>query len=104
MQQTFIDFLKTRRSVTAKKMTRGKVSEEHLKQILEVGIRSRSWGFKTMEIVSDNWSTTEAARWCFTEFMRKNSTRARESIIETRLQRADVVIAVSSRATQSIPL
>ena len=28
MQQTFIDFLKTRRSVTAKKMTSGKVSEE----------------------------------------------------------------------------
>ena len=39
MQQLFIDFLKTRRSVTAKKMKRGKISEDHLKKILEVGIR-----------------------------------------------------------------
>ena len=39
MRQTFIDFLRTRRSVTAKKMTSGKVSEERLKQILQAGIR-----------------------------------------------------------------
>ena len=39
MQQLFIDFLKTRRSVTAKKMKRGKVSGDHLKLILEAGIR-----------------------------------------------------------------
>ena len=39
MQQLFIDFLKTRRSVTAKKMKRGKISEDHLKKILEAGIR-----------------------------------------------------------------
>ena len=38
-QKLFLDFLKTRRSVTAKKMTRGNVTEDHLRQILEAGIR-----------------------------------------------------------------
>ena len=38
-QKLFLDFLKTRRSVTAKKMARGNVTEDHLRQILEAGIR-----------------------------------------------------------------
>ena len=34
-----INFLKNRRSVTAKKMKDGHVSDEHLKEIIECGIR-----------------------------------------------------------------
>ena len=35
----FIDFLKQRRSVTAKKMAPGEVTRKHLQKILEVGLR-----------------------------------------------------------------
>ena len=52
MQQTFIDFLKTRRSVTAKKMTRGQVSRE----IPQADPITLIMG----PACSDNWSTTEA--------------------------------------------
>ncbi|MEK9926111.1 MAG: nitroreductase family protein, partial [Alphaproteobacteria bacterium] len=39
MQSQFIDFLTTRRSVTAKTMAPGKVDPNHLDQILTAGIR-----------------------------------------------------------------
>ena len=101
MQQTFIDFLKTRRSVTAKKMTRGKVSEEHLKQILEVGIRVpdhgalKPWKLSVITGLRQKQLDEEVI---FTEFMRKNPDASTESqlIEKTRLQRADAVIAVIS--------
>ena len=111
MQQTFIDFLKTRRSVTAKKMTRGKVSEEHLKQILEVGIRVpdhgalKPWKLSVITGLRQKQLDEEVI---FTEFMRKNPDASAESqlIEKTRLQRADAVIAVISSPVQhkSIPL
>ena len=110
MQQTFIDFLKTRRSVTAKKMTRGKVSEEHLKQILEVGIRVpdhgalKPWKLSVITGLRQKQLDEEVI---FTEFMRKNPDASAESqlIEKTRLQRADAVIAVISSPVQhkSIP-
>ena len=111
MQQTFIDFLKTRRSVTAKKMTRGKVSEEHLKQILEVGVRVpdhgalKPWKLSVITGLRQKQLDEEVI---FTEFMRKNPDASTESqlIEKTRLQRADAVIAVISSPVQhkSIPL
>ena len=111
MQQTFIDFLKTRRSVTAKKMTRGKVSEEHLKQILEVGIRVpdhgalKPWKLSVITGLRQKQLDEEVI---FTEFMRKNPDASAESqlIEKTRLQRADAVIAVISSPVKhkSIPL
>ena len=111
MQQTFIDFLKTRRSVTAKKMTSGKVSEEHLQQILEVGIRVpdhgalKPWKLSVITGLRQKQLDEEVI---FTEFMRKNPDASAESqlIEKTRLQRADAVIAVISSPVQhkSIPL
>ena len=38
-QKLFLDFLRNRRSVTAKKMLEGNIDKEHLRQILSVGIR-----------------------------------------------------------------
>ena len=38
-QNSFINFLGSRRSVTAKKMERGRIDKDHLRQILSVGIR-----------------------------------------------------------------
>ena len=111
MQQTFIDFLKTRRSVTAKKMTRGTVSEEHLKQILEAGIRVpdhgalKPWKLSVITGLRQKQLDEEVI---FTEFMRKNPDANAESqfIEKTRLQRAGAVIAVISSPVQhkSIPL
>ena len=110
MQQTFIDFLKTRRSVTAKKMTRGTVSEEHLKQILEAGIRVpdhgalKPWKLSVITGLRQKQLDEEVI---FTEFMRKTLTQAqRVDLSKTRLQRAGAVIAVISSPVQhkSIPL
>ena len=111
MQQTFIDFLKTRRSVTAKKMKRGKVSEEHLKQILEAGIRVpdhgalKPWKLSVITGLRQKQLDEEVI---FTEFMRKNPDASAENqlVEKTRLQRADAVIAVISSPVQhkSIPV
>ena len=111
MQQLFIDFLKTRRSVTAKKMTRGEVSKEHLKQILEAGIRVpdhgalKPWKLSVITGVRQKQLDEEVI---FTEFMRENPEASAESqlIEKTRLQRADAVIAVISSPVQhkSIPI
>ena len=111
MQQTFIDFLKTRRSVTAKKMTSGKVSEEHLQQILEVGIRVPDHGALKpwkLSVITGLRRKQLDEEVIFTEFMRENPDASAESqlIEKTRLQRADAVIAVISSPVQhkSIPL
>ena len=42
MQSQFIDFLTTRRSVTAKTMAPGKVDPNHLDQILTAGMATRA--------------------------------------------------------------
>ena len=111
MQQTFIDFLKTRRSVTAKKMTSGKVSEEHLQQILEVGIRVPDHGALKpwkLSVITGLRRKQLDEEVIFTEFMRENPDASAESqlIEKTRLQRADAVIVVISSPVQhkSIPL
>ena len=107
MQQLFIDFLKTRRSVTAKKMTRGGVSKEHLEQILEAGIRVpdhgalKPWKLSVITGVRQKQLDEEVI---FTEFMKENPEASAESqlIEKTRLQRADVVIAVISSPVQHL--
>ena len=109
MQQTFIDFLKTRRSVTAKKMTRGKVSEEHLKQILEVGIRVPDHGALKplkLSVITGLRQKQLDEEVIFAEFMRKNPDASTESqlIEKTRLQRADAVIAVISSPVPPNPI
>ena len=110
-QQLFIDFLKTRRSVTAKKMTRGKVSEEHLKQILEAGIRVPDHGALKpwkLSVITGGRQKQLDEEVILTEFMKENPEASAESklIEKTRLQRADAVIAVISSPVQhkSIPI
>ena len=110
MQQLFIDFLKTRRSVTAKKMKRGKVSEDHLKLILEAGIRVpdhgalKPWKLSVLTGAIQKQLDEEVI---LDEFMKENPDASPESqlIEKTRLQRADAVIAVISSPVQhkSIP-
>ena len=111
MQQLFIDFLKTRRSVTAKKMAKGEVSKEHLKQILEAGIRVPDHGALKpwkLSVITGGRQKKLDEEVIFTEFMKENPEASAESqlIEKTRLQRADVVIAVISSPVQhkSIPI
>ena len=110
MQQLFIDFLQTRRSVTAKKMKRGKFSEDHLKLILEAGIRVpdhgalKPWKLSVLTGAIQKQLDEEVI---LDEFMKENPDASPESqlIEKTRLQRADAVIAVISSPVQhkSIP-
>ena len=110
MQQLFIDFLKTRRSVTAKKMKRGRVSRDHLKWILEAGIRVPDHGALKpwkLSVLTGEIQKQLDEEVIFTEFMRKHPDASADTqlIEKTRLQRADAVIAVISSPVQhkSIP-
>ena len=100
-QKLFLDFLKTRRSVTAKKMTRGNVTEDHLRQILEAGIRVpdhgalKPWKLKVIRGTTQKQLDEEVI---FAEFIKANPDASAEtqSIEKNRFQRADTVIAVIS--------
>ena len=109
-QNSFIDFLGNRRSVTAKKMVRGKIKKDHLRQILEVGIRVpdhgalKPWRLVVITGAKRNQIDEEVI---FPEFIKANPDASVENLLieKTRLQRADVVIAVISSPVQhkSIP-
>ena len=100
-QKLFLDFLKTRRSVTAKKMTRGNVTEDHLRQILEAGIRVpdhgalKPWKLRVIKGATQKQLDEEVI---FAEFINANPDASAEtqSIEKNRFQRADTVIAVIS--------
>ena len=100
-QKLFLDFLKTRRSVTAKKMARGNVTEDHLRQILEAGIRVpdhgalKPWKLKVIKGATQKQLDEEVI---FAEFIKANPDASAEtqSIEKNRFQRADTVIAVIS--------
>jgi nitroreductase len=100
-QKLFLDFLKTRRSVTAKKMARGNVTEDHLRQILEAGIRVpdhgalKPWKLKVIRGATQKQLDEEVI---FAEFIKANPDARAEtrSIEKNRFQRADTVIAVIS--------
>ena len=100
-QKLFLDFLKTRRSVTAKKMARGNVTEDHLKQILEAGIRVpdhgalKPWKLRVIRGATQKQLDEEVI---FAEFIKANPDASAEtqSIEKNRFQRADTVIAVIS--------
>ena len=100
-QKLFLDFLKTRRSVTAKKMTRGNVTRDHLRQILEAGIRVpdhgalKPWKLRVIRGAKQKQLDEEVI---FADFIKANPNASRETqIIEkNRFQRADTVIAVIS--------
>ena len=100
-QKLFLDFLKTRRSVTAKKMTRGNVTEDHLRQILQAGIRVpdhgalKPWKLRVIKGATQKQLDEEVI---FAEFIKANPDASSEtqSIEKKRFQRADTVIAVIS--------
>ena len=100
-QKLFLDFLKTRRSVTAKKMARGNVSEDHLRQILEAGIRVpdhgalKPWKLRVIRGAKQKQLDEELI---FAEFIKANPDASTEAqfIEKNRLQRASAVIAVIS--------
>ena len=100
-QKLFLDFLKTRRSVTAKKMTRGNVTGDHLRQILEAGIRVpdhgalKPWKLKVIKGAKQKQLDEEVI---FAEFIKANPDASPENqfIERNRFQRADTVIAVIS--------
>ena len=109
-QNSFIDFLGNRRSVTAKKMVRGKINKDHLRQILSVGIRVPDHGaLKPWRLVVITGAKRKQIdeEVIFPEFIKANphASAENQSIEKTRLQRADVVIAVISSPVQhkSIP-
>ena len=110
VQNSFIDFLGNRRSVTAKKMVRGKIKKDHLRQILSVGIRVPDHGaLKPWRLVVITGAKRKQIdeEVIFPEFIKANPDASVEnqSIEKARLQRADVVIAVISSPVQhkSIP-
>ena len=96
-----IEFLSTRRSVTAKTMQPGKVDPAHLDQILTAGIRVPDHGalkpWKLVVITGEARARIDRDV-IHAEFMATNPEAKPEvETIETgRLQRADVVIAVIS--------
>ena len=109
-QNSFIDFLANRRSVTAKKMARGNINEDHLKQILSVGIRVPDHGALKpwrLVVITGKKRKLIDEEVIFPEFIQANPHASAESqsIEKTRLQRADVVIAVISSPVhhKSIP-
>ena len=109
-QNSFIDFLGNRRSVTAKSMVRGKIKKYHLRQILEVGIRVPDHGalkpWRLVVITGEKRNQIDE-EVIFPEFIKANPDASIENLLieKTRLQRADVVIAVISSPVQhkSIP-
>ena len=96
-----IEFLSTRRSVTAKTMQPGKVDKAHLDRILTAGIRVPDHGalkpWKLVVITGEARARLDRDV-IHAEFMAANPDAKPEvEAIETsRLQRADVVIAVIS--------
>jgi len=96
-----IDFLASRRSVTAKNMAPGKIDKAHLKQILNAGIRVPDHGalkpWKLVVISGDARKQLDEGV-ILPEFQAANPDAKPEveAIEHGRLQRADVVIAVLS--------
>lgn len=96
-----IDFLSTRRSVTAKTMQAGKVDADHLTQILQAGIRVPDHGaLKPWKLVVISGEAREKLdrEVIHAEFIAANPDASPEveAIERGRLVRADVVIAVIS--------
>ena len=100
-QNLFIDFLEKRRSVTAKKMARGNVNKDHLRQILSVGIRVPDHGalkpWRLVVITGEKRKQIDE-EVIVKEFMKANPDATADNILveKTRFQRADAVIAVIS--------
>ncbi|MDC1383340.1 nitroreductase [Candidatus Puniceispirillum sp.] len=103
--QAIINFLTIRRSVTAKIMAPGSVDRKHLQKILEVGLRVPDHGalkpWRLVVIAGDARKRFDETI-ILTAFQKDNATITEEvkGIESSRMQRADVVIAVISKPIQ----
>ena len=103
--QDIIEFLTTRRSVTAKIMAPGSVHDKHLQKILEVGLRVPDHGalkpWRLVVIAGDARKRLDKTIILPT-FLKDNPTVSEEvkGIEGSRMQRADVVIAVISKPVE----
>ena len=94
-----INFLKKRRSVTAKKMKDGHVSDEHLKEIIEYGIRVpdhaalNPWRLVTIRGDARKVLGESVLR---PEFLINNKNSKEDEIVRetNRFLRSNVIIAV----------
>ena len=94
-----INFLKNRRSVTAKKMKDGHVSDEHLKEIIECGIRVPDHAaLNPWKLVILRGDTRKVLGESFLrpEFVNNNKNSTEDEILRetNRFLRANVFIAV----------
>ena len=94
-----INFLKNRRSVTAKKMKDGHVSDEHLKEIIECGIRVPDHAALNpwkLVILRGDTRKVLGESVLRPEFVNNNKNSTEDEIIRetNRFLRANVIIAV----------
>ena len=94
-----INFLKNRRSVTAKKMKDGHVSDEHLKEIIECGIRVPDHAALNpwrLVIIRDDARKVLGESVLRPEFLINNKNSKEDEIVRetNRFLRANVIIAV----------
>jgi len=100
-ENTVIEFLESRRSVTAKTMAPGKVDPAHLERILTAGIRVPDHGALKpwrLVVISGDARRHLDETVILPAFQRANPDAEPEALAveRSRLQRADVVIAVLS--------
>ena len=94
-----INFLKNRRSVTAKKMKDGHVSDEHLKEIIECGIRVPDHAALNpwrLVIIRGDTRKVLGESVLRPEFVNNNKNSTEDEILRetNRFLRANVIIAV----------
>ena len=94
-----INFLKNRRSVTAKKMKDGHVSDEHLNEIIECGIRVPDHAALNpwkLIIIRGDTRRVLGKSVLVPEFLKDNKNSTEDEILRetNRFLRANVVIAV----------
>ena len=94
-----INFLKNRRSVTAKKMKDGHVSDEHLKEIIECGIRVPDHAALNpwrLVIIRGDARNVLGASVLRPEFLINNKNSKEDEIVRetNRFLRANVIISV----------
>ena len=94
-----INFLKNRRSVTAKKMKEGHVSDEHLNEIIECGIRVPDHAALNpwrLIIIRGDTRRVLGKSVLVPEFLKDNKNSTEDEILSetNRFLRANVVIAV----------
>lgn len=108
--EAVLDFFATRRSVTAKTMAPGNVDKKHLEEILKAGLRVPDHGALKpwrLVVIKDDSRKKLDESVIYPAFLKDNPDASEEAKVResSRMQRADVVIAVISKPVdhKSIP-